>query len=267
MAGETAGPTLIAIDGSNFDSIPCCGIKSCTHPGRIGKQRWIESNAKLGLRAQTLLDPDGVPAGYIEYLPGEYAWRGVNAAGYMFVHCIWIYSRRHQRKGWGSVMIEACLADAKSAGLSGVAAMVREGPWMADRRLFLSNGFEPADHASPDYQLLVRKFEQRADNPTFKKDWDQKVAAYGRGLTIIGSSQCPHIAKFVSDIAKSAKEEYGIVPKVVDLKSWRDAQNAPTPYAVFALIGDGRLLADHQVSRTRFRNIMKKWQGANLRNA
>ena len=37
-----------------------------------------------------------------------------------------------------------------------------------------------------------------------------------------------------------------------------DAQNAPTPYAVFAVIYDGRLLADHQISRARFRNIMNK---------
>jgi len=45
---------------------------------------------------------------------------------------------------------------------------------------------------------------------------------------------------------------------VVDLESWSDTQNAPTPYAIFALIYNGRLLADHQISRTRFRNIMSK---------
>jgi hypothetical protein len=72
------------------------------------------------------------------------------------------------------------------------------------------------------------------------------------------SSQCPHIAKFASDIAQTAAEEYQIKPRVLDLRSWRDAQNAPTPYAVFALIYNRRLLADHQISRTRFRNIMNK---------
>ncbi|HUA62534.1 MAG TPA: YoaP domain-containing protein, partial [Verrucomicrobiae bacterium] len=70
------------------------------------------------------------------------------------------------------------------------------------------------------------------------------------------SSQCPHIAKFASDIAQSAADDYGIDPTVIDLQSYRDAQNAPTPYAVFALIYNGRVLADHQISRTRFRNIM-----------
>jgi len=254
----TCTPHLIDVDAASFDALPCCGIKSPTHPGRRQKYCWLEANARFGLRAKTLLAPDGQPSGYIEYLPGEFAWRGVECRGYMFIHCIWIYSRRHQRKGWGSVMIEACLEDAKAAGMSGVAVMVRDGPWLADRRLFLANGFEPVDTAPPDYQLLVRKLDDGAGNPAFKKGWDRKLGQYSRGLTIVRSSQCPHIAKFAADIAETAEMEYHIRPAVVDIESWSDAQNAPTPYAIFALIYNGRLLADHQISRTRFRNIMRK---------
>lgn len=256
-SSTTLTPRLVDVDRGNFNTLPCCGIKSPAHPGRQEKCRWLEANAECGLRAKALLDADGQPAGYIEYLPGEFAWRGVNAAGYMFIHCIWIYSKRHQRKGYGSVMVKACLDDARKAGMHGVAAMARKGPWLADRRLFLANGFQVVDTAPPDFELLVRTFKSGAADPAFKKDWDAKLAKYSRGLTIIRSSQCPHIAKFASDIAQAAKDKYDIVPKVVELESWRDAQNAPTPYAVFALIYNGRLLADHQVSRTRFRNIMK----------
>ena len=252
----TAKVCLVDVNAANFDTLPCCGIKCSTHPGRKQKYRWLQANAKFGLRAKILLAPGGRPSGYIEYLPGEFAWRGVEARGYMFIHCVWIFSRQHQRKGWGSVMIEACLDDAKKAGMGGVAVVARDGPWLADRRLFLANGFEPVNSAPPDYQLLVRKLNRAAANPAFKKGWDRRVARYGRGLTIIRSSQCPHIAKFASEIAQTAAEEYHLKPKVVDLGSWQDAQNAPTPYAVFALIYNGRLLADHQISRTRFRNIM-----------
>ena len=251
---------LIAVEADNFDRLPCCGIKSPAHPGRREKQCWLEANARFGLRAKTLVAPDGQPGGYLEYLPGEFAWRGVDAGGYLFIHCIWIYSR-HQRKGWGSLMIEACLEDARSAGMKGVAAMVREGPWMADGRLFLGNGFKPVDSAPPDYRLLALKFDAGSADPAFKKGWDEKVAQYGSGLTMIRSSQCPHIAKFASEIAEAARKEYHLVPRIVELESWRDAQNAPTPYAVFSLIYNGRLVADHQVSRTRFRNIMKKAAG------
>jgi len=253
-------PALIDIDASNFHVLPCCGIKSESHPGRKEKCAWLQSNARFGLRARALLAPDGKPCGYIEYLPGEHAWRGVDARGYMFVHCIWIHSRQHQGRGWGQFMIDACVEDAKTAGMSGVAVVTRSGPWLAGRRLFVVAGFEPVDSAPPDYELLVRKFNAAAANPAFKKDWRGQAARYGKGLTIIRSGQCPYTAKFAAEIAATAKEEYGLKPRIVELKSWQEAQDAPTPYATFAVIYNGRLIADHQVSRTRFRNIMAKLQ-------
>ena len=254
----TPNTRLVDFDATNLDALPCCGIKSATHPGRREKHCWLQANFKFGLRARTLLDPGGEPCGYIEYLPGEFAWRGVEASGYLFIHCLWNHSKRHQRQGWGSAMVEACLKDAKEAGMNGVAVVTRKGPWLADPRLFLANGFELVDTAPPDYELLVRKLRASAANPIFKGGWDEKVAHYSRGLTIIRSSQCPYIAKFTAEIAETAEQEYGIKPRIVDIQSWRDAQNAPTPYAVFALIYRGRLIADHQISRTRFRNIMNQ---------
>jgi len=249
---------LIDVDAASFDTLPCCGIKSAEHPGREKKRRWLEENAKVGLRAKALLAPNGQAGGYIEYVPGEFAWRGVKAAGYMFIHCIWVHARKNQRKGWGSIMVRACLDDAKKAGMSGAAVMVSGGPWMADRRLFRANGFEPVDTAPPNYELLAIKFNAGAATPTFRKDWSRKLGQYNSGLTIIRSSQCPYVEKFANEIAKAAKNEYQIEPKVIELKSWRDAQQAPTPYAVFAVIHDGQLLADHQISCSRFRNIMNK---------
>jgi hypothetical protein len=265
----TREPRLVDVDAANFDTLPCCGIKDPAHPGHQQKQCWVQANAKFGLRAKALLAPDGRPGGYIEYVPGEFAWRGVTATGYMFIHCIWVYSRQHQRKGWGSIMVEACLDDAKKAGMNGVAVMVRDGPWLADRRLFLTNGFKVVDTAPPDYELLVRKFNEGAGNPVFRKGWETRLGLYGQGLTIVRSGQCPHIAKFAHDIARTAEDDYHIIPTVVDLQSCHEAQNAPTPYAVFAVIYNGRLLADHQISRTRFRNIMNKltaWQHAGKRS-
>jgi GNAT superfamily N-acetyltransferase len=254
----TSAPCLIDVDAASFDRLPCCGIKSATHPGRLQKCRWLHSQTEFGLRAKMLLAPDGEAAGYIEYLPGEFAWRGVEARGYLFIHCVWVFFRRYQQKGWGRVMVEACLDDAKKSGMSGAAALVRSGPWMADRRLFTACGFEPCDTAPPDYELLVRKFASVAAGPTIRKDGSRKLEKFGRGLTIIRSSQCPHIAKFADDIVEAAEHEYRLKPAVVDLKTCHDAQSAPTPYAVFTLIYNGKLVADHQISRTRFRNIMDR---------
>lgn len=140
-------------------------------------QREVRSAGQSSPRAEW---PAG---GYIEYAPGEFAWRGVNAAGYMFIHCIWIHAKQYQRKGWGSLLVASCVDDAKKAGMSGVAALVREGPWMADRRLFLGNRFEVVDTAPPDYELVASRFDHRAAAPSFRRN--SSGARYGRGLTII----------------------------------------------------------------------------------
>lgn len=264
MAGKTSSVEgavrLVDVNAANFSTLSCCGIRNPKHLGRQLKGCWLRENAAIGLRAKALLSPDGRTVGFIEYVPGEFAWRGVDASGYMFIHCIWVHTRQDQRKGWGSILVRACLDDAKKANRSGVAVLVRQGPWMADRRIFLANGFEAVDTAPPDYELLAVKFDHGASVPVIRKDCGQNLKPYNRGLTIIRSNQCPHIAKFADDIAETAKTEYNIEPAVIDLQSWTDAQRAPTPYAVFAVIHNGQLLADHQISRTRFRNIMNKLQ-------
>jgi len=254
MASE---PLLVDVDAGNLEKLPCCGVKNLAHEGRSRKNCWVKKYQKKGLRAKVLLTPDNRQCGYIEYLPGEYAWRGVDAAGYMFIHCVWTFFKQFQGRGEASSMIRACLSDARRAGMKGVAVIARESPWLAGARLFLKNGFEVVDAAPPDYQLLVRKLDPAAANPTFKGGWEKKLKRYGQGLTILRSNQCPHIAKFASEI-QQASEEAGLNPKVIELRTHRQAQNAPTPYAVFAVIHNGRLLADHQISRTRFRNILKK---------
>ena len=250
-------PELLDINVHNLNAAPCCGIQNPSHPGIARKRCWLQEHFKLGLKAKSLIDVDGKACGYIEYLPGEYAWRGVNACGYMFIHCIWNHSRRNRGKGWATAMVESCLADAKKAGMLGVAVTSRKGPWMAGGALFEENGFELVDTAPPDHEMWVRKFKVRSANPTFKKDFAIKAVPMKDELTVVRSAQCPYIAKFTAEIVQTAQEEYGIAPRIVELNSYRDAQDAPTPYAVFSVLSKGKVLADHQISRTRFRNIMR----------
>jgi GNAT superfamily N-acetyltransferase len=248
---------LVTIGPGNFDALACCGIKAPSHPGRCAKRCWLEAHARFGLHARELFAPGGHAAGYLETIPGEFAWRAVEAPGYLFIHCIWIHAKAYQGKGWGGAMLDACLEDARAAGLRGVAVLARDGPFLAGSRLFLAHGFEPADAAPPDYQLLARRLDPSAPLPHFPGGWEERAAHYGRGLAIVKSDQCPYIAKFAAEIAETARAEYGIEPRVVELQSARDARNAPTPYAVFSLIYNGRVIADHQISRTRFRNLMR----------
>ena len=251
-------PALVELDRSNMASLPCCGVKDSAHPGRRRKECWCEKYFDKGLRAKVLLTPDNRQCGYIEYLPGEYAWRGVKARGYLFINCIWTFFKQYQHKGLAAAMLRACVEDARQAGMKGAAVLARNRPWLAGPAVFLKNGFEVVDTAPPDYQLLAHKFKPSSPSPSFSGGWERKLAKYGSGLTIIQSSQCPHTTKFAAEIAETAEKEYGLKPNIVDIASPEDARAAPTPYAVFAVIYNGCLLADHQVSRTRFRNLMGK---------
>lgn len=237
---------------------PCCGIKNVEHEGHIAKREWLEEHFRRGLISRILLTPDNRQNGFIEYLPGEYAWRGVEAKGYMFIHCLWTFFKKYQGQGYAKRLVESCIEDAKQAEMKGVAVVARSKPWLASSDIFLKLGFHVVDTALPDYELLVKKSEPTAPDPCFKGDWDEKLRKYGKGLTIIRSDQCPHTLRFSSSIAEEARKTFGLETRIEVLKTYRDAQNAPTPYAVFLILYNGEILTDHQISKTRFRNILNK---------
>lgn len=258
---------IVDVTAERLCRLPCCGIKNTRHEGHRRKTAWLEEHLATGLQAKILLTEDNRQCGYIEYLPGEYTWRAVDTAGYMFIHCIWTFYRKYQHKGNAAGLVQACAADARKAGMAGVAVVARERPWLASSDLFLKCGFVPVDTAPPDYELLVLKFRKRAPKPRFLPIPADRLKACGPGLTIVRADQCPHAVKFAREIGEVAEREFQLKPRHVLLKSFHDARNAPTPYAVFSVIFRGEVLADHQISKTRFRNLMKKRAAASARQS
>ncbi|MGD8276410.1 MAG: hypothetical protein PVH00_00225 [Gemmatimonadota bacterium] len=238
------------------DNLEGCGIgcvKDTTHEGFQPKVDWLRRRFEEGLRYFLCRDSGGKPLAFLEYVPGENAWRPVDAAGWLFVHCLWVYPRGRKYPGLGTQLIQACLEEARSAGTYGVAALVSEGPWMADRRVFLRNGFEVLAEADR-FDLVAHRLSDGPD-PRFR-DIAGNLAKY-RGLHIVYAPQCPYLPKSAADLAEVAVE-HGLELNVTVLDTAEKAQCAPSHYGVFNLIWNGRLLADHYVSKTRFRNILRK---------
>ncbi len=194
----------------------------------------------------------------IEYIPGRYAWRAVEAMGYMVIHCLFILYKKYQGKGYGSLLIEECIKDAKKEKMNGVAVVTRKGPWLASKELFLKSGFELVDKAPPDFELLVKKIKKNAHSPKFRGDWSERLSQYSKGLTIIRSDQCPYLEKWVKEIEETAQEKYGLKARIVELKSCQEAQNAPSAYGTFSIVFNGKVIAIHPISNRRFMNIMDK---------
>ena len=206
-----------------------------------------------GLRITMILPPDG--CSFIEYIPDEYAWRAVNAAGYMFIHCMWIIGKT-RGQGHASLLLEECINNAKKSGMNGVAMVTTEGTWLLQRGFLEKYGFTSIAKAPPAFDLMVLPFND-SPKPTFAGDWDAKVKACGDGLTLFRSDQCPYIENQVKYFRQVAAEA-GIPSRLVELHSAKEVrQLSPSPYGVFNAVLNGRLLSYHFLGRERLLNAFR----------
>lgn len=250
---------IIDTNSDNILNYGICGYKNINRAGYPEKIKWLKDRFSEGMKIKTLYSEKDGTQGMIEYIPGEYCWRPVDAKGYMFIHCIFVgFKSNYKGKGYGSLILNECLKDAKKQRKIGVAVVTRDGSFMAGKELFIKNGFEVVDSALPDFQLLVKKFNKKAPNPKFKEDLEKKPGKFGKGLTIIRADQCPYTVKNVNEIKETAIKIYGINPKVIDLKNYREAQNSPCAFGSFCIIYNGKIVAHHPISKKRFENIMNK---------
>ncbi|MFZ5391927.1 MAG: GNAT family N-acetyltransferase [Patescibacteria group bacterium] len=219
------------------------------------KIAWLKKQFKKGLVIKLLrLKQTKKIIGFVEYLPGEEAWRAVKATNYLFIHCLWVSPNKNRRHGLGTTLVAAALQDAKKLKKSGVATITSDGPFMAKKELFVKNGFEIVEEFN-NFQLLAKKFAAKNNPPKLLINQD-RLKQYS-GWHIIYSKQCPWVVRFVEEV-KPILQQKKIKLNITEIDSAKKAQSAPGIYSVFNLIKDGQLLADRYISITRFLNIIKK---------
>jgi hypothetical protein len=238
----------------NYPEYGCPCFLNPTYEGGPRKPSWLFARHSEGLTLKHLfIEGETKPAGFIEYVPGEYAWRAVNAPGYLFIQCIWVYPKKNRQKGLGSILLKECLKDAKTLGKVGVASITGDGPFIARKDLFVKNGFSVIE-SSGGYELVAKRLK---DGPLPKfLDWKSQLNRY-KGLHLIYSDQCQWVARSVPELRDIARL-HGIEMTVTELKTPEEAQHAPSVYATLTLVNDGVLLADHFLPGPRFFSILKK---------
>ncbi|MCW4000018.1 MAG: YoaP domain-containing protein [Candidatus Bathyarchaeota archaeon] len=248
--------TIIDLTPDNIADWGVCGYKDVAkHLELQRKIAWFKQYYPLGLRIKALVSKSGGYQGMLEYIPGKYAHRPVQADGYMFIHCIFVgFKGEFKGKGHASRMLDLVIAEAKDAGMKGVAVVTRKGSFMAKKDIFIKKGFHVVDLAKPDFELLALKFRADAEDPKFKV---ASTADYAEGLTVIRSPQCPYSVKNVDAILETAKE-MGLKTKLLDFDTAESAQQSPCAFGTFCIIKDGKILSHHPISNTRFENIIKK---------
>jgi len=245
---------IVEIDSENVSEKGFfCYMSKRKSEGYQRKLNWLRNRFDEGLKLK-MLDLRQGGRGFIEYIPGEFAWRAVNAEGYMFIHCVWV-AGKSKNKGYATLLLNECMKDAKKTKMKGVAAVTSEGNWLVGNKFFLKHNFEPVTQ-HPPFTLMVKKFND-ARSPSFSGDFDKRLTKYKKGLTIIRSDQCPYVAAAVG-AASDAADELSIRTRVIELESSEDVRKmSPSPYGVFSIVYEGRLVSYHSMAKRDLISILR----------
>ncbi len=236
-------PELIHVTADNVAKTGFfCKMSGRKQPGYQRKLAWLQQRFDEGLQMRML---GGGERGFVEFIPGKYAWRAIKKAQpYLVIHCLWVVGRS-KGKGFGHALLQEVMDYAQANGFKGVAAVVSSGVWLISHDILSSHGFTSVATAPPGFDLMVHKFDPGTPDPAFCGGWEKKARAYGDGLVVFRTDQCPYIddaTKHIADFAKARKLAF----TEVELTSAADVRKlSPTAYGVFAIVKDGTLWSYH----------------------
>lgn len=254
---------LFSATSENVDSVSFfCKQSAPKSEGYRRKRAWLNARYEEGLQIR-MLGKRGKrkwfgERGMIEYIPGEFAWRGIDAEEYMVIHCLWVVGKS-RGKGGAQSLIQACIDDAKANGFVGIATVCGERGFATTRDFYLKHGFEVAEENEDGLSLLVLRFDRKVSLPTFSSGVKRGPSHYKDGLTIFRSDQCPYLDDATKIIVDSANE-LGISPiKVIDFKSASTLRKrAPSAYGTFSVVLNGHLLSYRYLSAKEFKKIVSR---------
>lgn len=246
--------SIIKVDSDNLLEHGLCCVVNRKAPGFNAKVNWFKDITNRGVNLIVAIDPKSKKQlGFVEFTDSELAWRPVRSNNMLFIHCITVFSKSTRNQSVGSKLLGYCEELATSGEKDGLCAMTSTGTWMANKSLYENNGFIVAEKADR-FELMYKSLTDKAVPPKFN-DWTAQLPKY-QGWNLVYADQCPWHIKSVNDLQDHARES-GIDLKITKLTTPIEAQKAPSGNGTFALIKDGKLLADHYISKTRFKNILK----------
>lgn len=211
------------------------------------KRAWLDRRFAEGLKIHMVRDGG---RGFVETIPGAYAWRAIEAKDYLVIHCLWVVGRS-KGSGLSGSLMNLAVDEAKRAGFPGIAMVTSEGNWLIGRRYLDKHGFTCVDEVPPKFSLMVKRWDE-VEPPVFAGNWDKKRAALGKGLTVMRSDQCPYVDDTVT-MLREAADDRGMAFNEVELTSAKDVRRrAPSPYGVFHVVCDGKLISSCPINRREF---------------
>lgn len=223
----------------------CCAIADKKHQaGVAAKKQWLKERFAEG-HVFRRLDAKGKV--FIEYAPLETAWVPVLGDNYLYIYCLWV-AGSFKGKGYANSLIEYCINDAKEQGRDGVCVLSskKKKPFLSDKKFFLKYGFEVADTAGDDYQLLALSFN--GNKPRFSEN-AKKMKIDRKELTIYYGLQCPYIPDCIQQVQEYCRENH--VPlTTIAVDTLEKAKELPCVFNNWAVFCDGSFETSHLLNET-----------------
>ncbi len=251
--------SILDVTAENVDKLGFfCYMSKRKEPGFKQKREWLLSRFAEGMKIKILHEEGGRDTAFIEYIPGEYGWRVVEAKDYLLIHCLWVVGKG-KGKGYGNHLIQICVEDARKQGKKGVAMVTTNRVWLAKKEIFEKNGFVEKDRALDTFQLMVLDFGNGGE-ARFPTNWEERARAFGEGLTVLRTPQCPYIENASSAVLAYAQEK-GISARTVQFTSAAEVQaKSPSPYGVFGTVYNGRLFTYHYLQDNDYQRLEQEIQ-------
>lgn len=243
---------IINIDDTNIDTKHiCCAIgNDKTNVARAqSKKDWMKERFNDGLVFKRLDDRGKI---FIEYIPIEKVWKPIQGKNLMVINCLWV-SGKFKGQGIAKKLLDECIKDAKSKNFDGIAVITsaKVKPFLTDKNFYIKHEFEVVDTAPPYFELLVLKFNKKAENPIFAKDLQNGKGLNKEGFTFVYSNQCPFMEEYVS-LLKQLSDNKNIPATIKKLKDHEEAQQIGSPFGTLGIYYNGEFQTHELMSEKKF---------------
>lgn len=245
---------FINITAENLDHEHlCCIIRSKKpHQGIEAKRQWLSDRLKEGHVFRKLNEKATV---FIEYAPLETAWVPITGDNYYYLYCLWV-SGSYKGNGYGKMLMEYCLSDAREKGKSGVCMLgaKKQKSWLSDQSFAKKFGFEVADATESGYELLAHSFD--GTTPKFAPNAKQQNID-SQDLTIYYDMQCPYIHQTVETVRQYC-EENNVPSSFIQVDTLEQAKELPCVFNNWAVFYHGKFETVNLLDITALKRVLKK---------
>lgn len=231
----------------------CCIIRSKKlHPGIEAKRKWLADRLNEGHVFRKLNAKATV---FIEYAPLETAWIPIIGENYYYVYCLWVLGNC-KGKGYGKLLMDYCMADAKEKGRSGICMLgaKKQKNWLSDQSFAKKFGFEVVDTTDNGYELLALSFDgtvpgfaQNVKNPEIES----------KELTIYYDMQCPYVYQNIEMIGLYC-ERNDVPVSLIQVDTLQKAKELPCVFNNYAVFYKGNFVTVNLLNIDQLKRILKK---------